>query len=232
MKIHTVEQGSGEWLKLRLGIPTASQFHRIVTPAKGDFSKQSRDYAFYLVAEMLLNESLESLSNLEWIARGKELEPRAVQLYEFEQEVETAPVGFITTDDGRFGCTPDRVVALSRPFERALEIKCPAPHNHIKYLIDGFGKDYMPQVQGQLLIGEFETADRYSFHPEMPPHLDRAERDESYIAKLETALREFVDMKDDMLVRIRASGYFEERARLRTAVDEQARAHLSDYLGA
>jgi hypothetical protein len=231
MRIHNVEQGSGEWLKLHIGLPTASQFHRIVTPARGDFSKQSRDYAFYLVAEQLLNESFESISSLEWIARGKELEPRAVELYEFLEEVETVPIGFITTDDGKMGCSPDRVITGDRPLERALEIKCPAPQTHLKYWIDGFGPDYRPQVQGQLLIGEFETVDRYSFHPELPPVLARTERDEPYIDKLSAALREFIDMKDDMLGRLRATGYFEERQRLRTALDEQARAHLADYLG-
>ena len=32
MIIHEVEQGSGDWLKLRLGIPTASEFDKIITP--------------------------------------------------------------------------------------------------------------------------------------------------------------------------------------------------------
>jgi len=36
--IHEVEQNTPEWLTLRLGIPTASMFDKIVTPA-GKFSK-------------------------------------------------------------------------------------------------------------------------------------------------------------------------------------------------
>jgi hypothetical protein len=37
MKIHAhIEQGSADWFKLRLGIPTASCFDLIVTPKKCD----------------------------------------------------------------------------------------------------------------------------------------------------------------------------------------------------
>ena len=61
MIIHNVEQGSAEWIKLLLSIPTASNFHKIVTPAKGEYSKQARGYAFRLVAQTLLNESFDSL---------------------------------------------------------------------------------------------------------------------------------------------------------------------------
>jgi hypothetical protein len=232
MKIHNVEQGSRDWLRLHIGIPTASQFHRIVTPARGDFSKQSRQYAFYLVAETLLNASLASFEKEGHMARGHEMEPKAVKLYEFTEEVETHPIGFITTDDERVGCSPDRVIHSGRPLGRALEIKCPREYVHLGYFFDGFGADYRAQVQGQMLVGEFESAHRFSFHPELPPVLAPAERDEPYIDKLAAALREFCDMKDDMITRIRATGYFEERQALRTAVDELGRAHLADYLGA
>lgn len=222
-----VDQGSTEWLQARLGIPTSSQFHKIVTPT-GKLSKQARGYAFYLVAETLLNQSLESLSNLEWIARGKELEPQAIRMFEFEQDVKTLPVGFITTDDGRLGCTPDRLIEGGG----VLELKCPAPQTHVEYMIDGFGNDYVPQVQGQLYVGEFEYAIRYSFHPSMPPVLLKTYRNEGYIACLSAALREFADMKDAMLEQVRAHGYFADRQKLKTAVDEMAKGERdSDLAG-
>lgn len=224
--IHNVAQGSTEWLKLRLGIPTASEFHRIVTPG-GKLSAQSRAYAFWLVAEELLQESLYSIQSLEWVARGKELEPEAVRMYEFEQNVRTDPVGFITSDDGRLGCSPDRLVVWNDAGAAAVEIKCPAPHTHIGYWIDGFGADYIPQVQGQILIAELDYVDRYSYHPQLPPALVRTERDEKYIAILEPALREFLFMRDEMLAKVRASGYFEEHRKLSTAVDR-----LAEHLGA
>ena len=88
MKIHNVAQGSAEWLELRLGLPTASQFHRIVTPAKCELSKQARKFAFLLIAEKLMHESFTDLDHLSYIARGKELEPQAVKMYEFDTETD------------------------------------------------------------------------------------------------------------------------------------------------
>ena len=51
MKFYDVEQGSARWYQLRLGRPTTSNFHRIVT-AKGEPSKQALAY-MYLEKEPL-----------------------------------------------------------------------------------------------------------------------------------------------------------------------------------
>src|SRR5258706_10804251 len=225
MRIHAVDQGSAEWLKLRLGIPTASMFHKILTPKTQRISTQARGYAFRLVAEQILNESFSDLDYLEHVARGKELEPQAVQMFEFEQELSTEPVGFITTDDLRLGATPDRLIIGEAA---ALEVKCPAPWTHLEYLVDGFGADYMCQVQGQAYVGEFEYVCRYSFHPAMPPKLVKTPRDEAFIGNLRTALDEFCDMKDAIMEEVRAKGYFEDRKRLQTVADEIARQELRE----
>lgn len=225
MKIHNVEPSSGEWLKLRLGIPTASMFAKILTPATQKFSKQARPYAFKLVAERLLNESFDSIENLEWVARGKELEPAAIKAFEFEQDVKTAPVGFITDDAMTMGATPDRLIVGE---SAALEIKCPSPGIHLEYVIDGFGPDYLPQVQGQAMIGEFEWVSRYSYHPLMPPALVKTYRDETYIANLRAALVQFIDMKNEILEKVRSLGYFEERRGILTAYDELVRQEMRD----
>lgn len=227
MKIHTVEQGTVEWLALRLGIPTSSEFHRILTPT-GKLSAQSRRYAFYLVTERLLNRSLDSLQNLEWVERGKELEPEAARMYEFQNEVQTTPVGFITTDDGRIGCSPDRLINGQNA---GLEIKCPAPHTHVEYMIDGFGNDYRVQVQGQMLVAEFEWVDRWSFHPEMPPVLVRTHRDEAFIGLLRSSLEAFNDMKDEMLEDVKTRGFFMERAALLRPQDAEYAASEAAHAG-
>ncbi|HEV2098729.1 MAG TPA: YqaJ viral recombinase family protein [Stellaceae bacterium] len=216
---HRVAQGSGEWLTLRAGMPTASQFHRIVTPAKWQLSKQARGYAFRLAAELLLNEVTESIEGVEWIERGKELEPKAVEAYEFGQEIETQPCGFLTTDDGRLGATPDRLI-VGAP--AALEIKCPAPWTHLEYMIDGFGADYVVQAQGQIFVGEFDFVDRYSFHPSMPAVPQRTYRNDEQQRILGQALRYFLDMRDEILECARRQGVFAEHRRLFTATDEFA----------
>jgi hypothetical protein len=207
MRIIDCEQGTPAWLNARLGIPTSSEFHRIITAAKGDLSKSARKYAHQLVAETLLGEPLESsIGNLDWVVRGKLLEPQAVQQYEFATDTETSAVGFVTTDDGRLGCSPDRLVTGQRG---GVEIKCTAPQTHMGILIDGAGDDYRQQVQGQLAIAELEWVDLYAYHPALPPVTIRTIRDEPYIAKMRAALTEFLDMRDAMLVKARASGCFD-----------------------
>lgn len=220
MKEFPVEPGSADWLGVRLGIPTASQFHKILTPAKRQYSKQSRSYAFYLVAEKLLNMSLGTLDHIEHIARGKELEPDAIRMFEAVNDLKTAPVGFLTTNDMRIGATPDRrIVGVSA----YLEAKCPQAWTHLEYLIDGFGADYMAQAQGQAFVGEAEWVCRWSFHPSMPPALVKTPRDDGFIADLRVALEQFCDEKDEIERRARATGFFEERLSLgQLALDQMA----------
>ena len=50
-----LQQGSAEWVKARLGIPTASQFSRIIT-STGKLSGQADGYMHELLAESLLGE--------------------------------------------------------------------------------------------------------------------------------------------------------------------------------
>lgn len=206
MIIIDCEQGTDAWLTARLGIPTSSQFHRIITAAKGDLSKQARKYAHELVAETLLGRPLEAppLSTFA-MARGKLLEPMAVQQYEFSNDIETQAVGFVTNDAGTLGCSPDRLIIGARG---GLEIKCQLDGNHVGTMIDGPGEDYRQQVQGTLAICETEWWDLYAWHPELPPVQIRSYRDEPYITKMRAALAEFLEMRDEMLAKAMASGFF------------------------
>jgi hypothetical protein len=48
-----VAQYSEEYDRLKLGIPTSSHFHKVITP-QGKPSKQWREYACVLIAERIL----------------------------------------------------------------------------------------------------------------------------------------------------------------------------------
>lgn len=217
MIVHQVQQGSAEWLALRLGKPTASEFHKVVTPT-GKLSSQARAYAFRLVTEELLNRTLDSIDNLQWVERGKLLEPDAAGAYEFEHELKTEAVGFVTDDAGRMGASPDRLVGE----DGLLEIKCLAPHNHLALLIDGPGIDYKPQVQGQLLVTGRAWVDLYGYSEEMPAARLRSYRDEDYLSKLAQALSDFCDMRDELQMIAMSKGVFAVRAQVATAHE---RAH-------
>lgn len=207
-KVYPVEQGSDDWRKVRLGIPTASQFHKIITPKTGQLSAQARKYAFQLVCEQLLGQpSDDEISALPWIGRGTELEPAAVALYEFETGTKTLPVGFITNDAGTVGCSPDRLV---QGVHAGIEVKCPKPETHLGYLIDGFGDDYKCQAQGQIWIANFDWVERYSYHPALPPATVRTNPDDVFIRKLERAMADFLDMRNDILHKVKARGLMGE----------------------
>jgi hypothetical protein len=218
MIVHNVVQGEADWFRVRLGKPTASEFHKIITPAKMALSKQSRSYAFRLAAEAILNRSLDSVEETSWMARGKELEPDAVRAYSFMTDRETQPVGFVTTDDGRFGCSPDRLVGD----DGLLELKCPSPAVHLAYLIDGFGDDYKAQAQGQLFVTGRKWVERMSYSDEMPPFIVRSEADPVFQSALRKALMQFDDELQGMIERARESGMFAIRGEVRTPHEELA----------
>lgn len=218
MKIYVdVEQGTEQWLALRAGVPTASNFDKIVTPKKCELSKGALDYALRLCAEKLLNAPAGQAFEGAWMERGKEMEPFAVRQYEWQRDVETFAVGFITTDDGLIGCSPDRLVLAEE--RAAVEIKCPSPHVHLGYLLNGTEDNYKPQVQGQILVAELEWAHLYSFHPQMPPALIETPPDPEYLVKLKDALDRFVENLQAMFERAQAMGAYQPMPRMATEAE-------------
>jgi hypothetical protein len=190
-KLHNCAQRSEEWDRLRRGIPTASCFDRIVTPGgktvKPKPSEQWRHYAYHLLAERLLGRNVDSYTS-PWMERGIELEDDAMAWYEFEKNADTQAIGFITTDDGKIGCSPDRLVGT----EGLIELKCPAPATMVEYLLTGaIEQKYRPQIQGQLYVSERQWCDIIAWHPELPRTVIRVERDEEFIGFLAEQLSDF-----------------------------------------
>lgn len=132
MKEHNVEQGSVEWFKLRMNIPTASCFHRVITPKRGNLASGRWSYAIQLVAARLLNYQPTSLETLDHIRDGKDNEPAAVRQLEFVHDLKTRKAGFVTADSGRIGASPDRFVVDSM---WPVECKAPTVPTHLRYLL-------------------------------------------------------------------------------------------------
>lgn len=211
--LYNVEQSSPEWAELRRGIPTASEFDNIVTPG-GKPSGSRAKYMGRLIAEELLGEYKMSLDTLEWVERGKLLEPKAAKAFEFDHDCETTILGFLTTHDGRWGASLDRAFLGG-----ILEIKCPKSSTHFAYYVDGFGPAYKVQVQGQLLVADVEVAIRYSYHPACGPVEEITYRDEKFIATLRSELTRFSDELGEHLLALRATGMYPERPPLQMPVD-------------
>ena len=190
MITHNVTQGSEEWRRLRIGVPTASEFHRILTPT-GKPSKSAEPYLCSLLGELMMGRPLDAPS-FPWMQRGHDLESDAANWYELQCDIATTIVGFCTTDDGRIGASPDRLVGD----DGLLEIKCPSPDVHVRYLLfpdRSVDSEYRVQVQGQLYVTGRQWCDIVSYHPELPSVIVRVERDEEYIATLRSALTAFCE---------------------------------------
>lgn len=189
MIYHDVEQNHPDWFRLRLGIPTASEFHRIITPKKMQLSSQASGYMYRLLAEWITGEQVENFQT-QWMERGQDLEDKAVMAYEMLAGVETKRGGFITTDDGLIGCSPDRLIGE----EGDLELKCPLVQTQVEYALNGtVGDDYMAQLQGRMMIHEREWVDIFSYHPKLVIPVVRVHRDEKFIAILRSLLSEFLE---------------------------------------
>ena len=119
--------------------------------------------------------------------------------YETQFDCDTQPVGFVTTDDGMVGCSPDRLVGEVG----LLELKCPAPQTQVAYLVDrAVDAKYKPQTQGQLFVTGREWVDVFAYHPELPFVPVRTERDEVFIKCLEALLQSFNDYMHDSIISI------------------------------
>src|SRR5260370_15029419 len=118
---------SEEYDRLKLGIPTSSHFHKIITP-QGKPSKQWRQYACVLIAERILQRKIDLYQSLS-MERGLIVEAEAADWYEFDQDVTVQRVGFLTYANHTIGCSPDRLVGD----EGLLEIKAPPPPTPVGY---------------------------------------------------------------------------------------------------
>jgi hypothetical protein len=178
-----VEQGSANWRKLRIGIPTASRFDKIITPGgKMVEGRDRKDYIYRLVAERILGEPMpERFQGNEWTDRGEIMESEALGVLARRLGVVLSAGGFVKSRDDRCGCSPDAIVVGGN---EACEIKCPGAWSHIGYMVDGVGTAYKPQVQGQLLIGGWDAVHFFSYHPKFSPVHITTRVDEIYREKM------------------------------------------------
>jgi len=197
--IKDIEQGSQEWLQMRLGVATASNFDKIIT-STGVESKALKDYAFELASDSLLTEPEVGFQS-EAMIRGNKLEEEARSYYSFVTDNKVEEVTFIKKDN--IGYSPDGLIGDNG----LIEIKCPLKKNHLKYLIDNkLPTKYKAQVQGGLYISQREYCDFVSYHPlfkdEKKMLVIRVERDEEFIKKLSDLLIKTIELRNSLLTQL------------------------------
>jgi hypothetical protein len=201
------DQGSEDWFRARMGIPTASEFATVMAKGKGNAeSKTRRTYMLKLAGEILTDTPMENYSNVH-MERGKLLEDEARELYAFAHDVECERVGFIKCFKRNAGVSPDSLINVTRLGAGGLEIKTKLPHLHIECLLKGeFPPEHKAQCQGFLWLTGREWIDLAVYWPGLPLFVKRAQRDEPYIKELASAVSAFNDELAETVERVRRIG--------------------------
>ena len=122
MKRHDVEQGSEEWRTLRLGIPTASMFHRIISPARLEPSAQRHRYLAELLVELQTGRPYD-MAATSWMGRGTRLEEEARKFYEKDNDRPPPGSCFVESSRRRMADHPQE---FSR--QRLLDLRAKLPN--------------------------------------------------------------------------------------------------------
>ena len=191
MIVKEFEQGTPEWHEARLGIPTASEFKRIVTPTGKPSSARDR-YIADLLAEWALGRA-QGTFETDGMERGHILEHHARRLWAWETGLEPEQVGICLTDDGLIGYSPDAIIRRDGRIVGLLEIKCPLPSIHLHWMARGrVPAEHVPQVQGGLWVTGAEWIDFVSYHPDLPPFIVHERPDFTYQRALGEQLPSFL----------------------------------------
>lgn len=195
MIIEEMEQGSDEWRRARCGVVTASNFRFVLAKGSG---KTRKRYLDRVAQEIITGAPEEPVYWNGAMERGIELEPRARQAYAAATGHFVRETGLIFLDGNRrVSASPDGLIND----DGGLEIKCPLPHTHAKYLQSGSAPaKYMPQIQGNLWITGRKWWDFASFAPEGKNRIfiRRVYRDDAYIARLKAGVEAFLLELDRM----------------------------------
>lgn len=191
-----IQQGSDEWLQLRLGSVTASQISAVMAKGEG---KTREAYMSRLVSERLTGEPHRGFKN-KATDHGTETEPEARAYYELQTRELITAVAYVKHPRIHMcGASPDGLVGS----DGLVEAKCPESHTHIANLrgakIDG---KYVYQMQWQMECTGRTWCDFISYDPGMPEGLKlkvtRVRRDDVMIATITRGVTLFLEELDEL----------------------------------
>ncbi len=200
MKIITdIEQGTPEWLALRLGIVTASELECLLVNGKGEegFGVAAFTYMDQLIGERITGDAAEIPFQTKATIRGHEQEVVALGLYEAREDVKTSSVGIILNHG--IGYSPDALVGDNG----LTEVKTKLPKFQVSVILAGeVPKEHVAQCQGGLWVSEREWIDFISYWPGMPLFVKRMYRDEALIRKISERVKTFYEILDERMNRV------------------------------
>lgn len=204
IEIFDCVQGSPEWFDCRKGIPTASEFHKLLMKGqkKGEESKTRRRYMLELIGERMTGQPRDTYSSYH-MERGKEMEAEACKLYAMLEDIDLQTVGFIRRDK-RAGCSPDRLVGSNG----LLQIKTMMPPLLLDLHLTKKPADYDEhdcQLYGELWVAEREWTELFIYWPGIKPYRKRVYRDEAKIKSIELGVEMLHNEMDELMQQLEAA---------------------------
>ena len=189
-----IEQGTEEWLKIRLGKVTASGVADVLAKTKTGVSASRGNYLIKLAIQRVTGVVEESFTNdaMQW---GKDHEDQARVAYEVASGNFVDQVAFVDHPTIKwFGASPDGLINQ----DGLVEIKCPNSATHWSYIKDdGPPTKYYIQMQAQMACTGRSWCDFVSYDPRMPERsqlfIKRVMREDAYIAEMEAEVKKFLD---------------------------------------
>ena len=187
---HDHPQGSEAWLAVRKGCVTGSRFKDARDKLKGGQpSKACISYAMDTARERVGGEAPQKFQSAA-MRVGTEQESVARLMYERRTGNLVEEVGFFTTEDGRFGLSPDGLI----DDDGVLEIKTMVSSDTLFTAVaDRDLSAYIDQCLGYLWLLGRKWVDLVLWVPDLEHMtIHRIERDEEAIEALETDLIAFL----------------------------------------
>jgi hypothetical protein len=163
MIFHDVQQNTDEWMALRTGKVTASNFGCFMANDGKAFGEPANRYALQVALEICTGKKAEIGFSNDHTERGHEQEPVARMLYEDEYFAKVDNGGFF--DCGDYGDSPDGLVGD----KGVIEIKSVIASTHFATLKRGsYDPAYKWQLVGHLDCTGRDWVDFVSYCSEFP----------------------------------------------------------------
>lgn len=190
-----------DWARLHIGKATASQLGQLLT-TKFEMrdGEMPKTYLYEKAAEAYRGEPLPGFSSWD-TEQGRILEEEARPWASLVLDTDIDTVGFIESEDGRSGCSPDGLIGE----DGGLEIKAPGAPVHVKYLLtDALPKEYAAQVHGSLYVTGRKWWKFISYRRGFPNLIVHVERDEEICSKIGEAIAKFAKDFDAAMEKLRS----------------------------
>jgi YqaJ-like viral recombinase domain len=207
MRICPGEQLSSEWFQAHCGVVSGSYMASVLQLSKnGSPGAKRQTYQRMKLAELVTGAVVQDNYVSREMMDGIEREPAGRVAYEIEEGVSIEEVGFALHDSiPRFGGSVDGLVGD----EGALELKCPKPGTHLKWILDGcIPPAHIPQLDSYLAITGRQWIDFATFCPlikvkELRLMIIRRERSDAQVEWVEQAAIRFNAEIDAMVQQLR-----------------------------